>query len=262
MNENEFNIEDYNRKAWNKQVESGNIWTIPVSSEEVAAARQGEWKIVLTPTIPVPESWYPQPLQGKDVLCLASGGGQQGPIMAAVGANVTVFDNSPEQLKKDETVAARDGLKIRTVLGDMADLSVFADESFDLILHPVSNCFVPAVRPVWKEAYRVLRPGGALLSGFNNPVIYMFDVIRYEQGELVARHKIPYADKTHLSEEEYQSLLESGDPLEFGHTLEDQIGGQIEAGFLIAGFYEDDAPGELLAKYLPQFIATRAIKLG
>lgn len=262
MANNEQSIEQYNRKAWDRQVEKGNTWTIPVSSEEVAAARRGDWQIVLTPTIAVPEDWFPQPLKGRDVLCLASGGGQQGPILAAAGGRVTVFDNSPNQLEKDRRVAEREGLEIRTVLGDMADLSAFPDASFDLIIHPVSNCFVPAVRPVWKEAHRVLRPGGALLSGFNNPVVYLFDFIQYEEGKLVVRHKIPYADKTHLTEAEYQALLESGDPLEFGHSLDDQIGGQIDAGFLIAGFFEDVAPEEILAQYLPQFIATRAIKPG
>ena len=108
---------------------------IPVSSEEVAEARKGNWKIILTPTKPIPQSWYPE-IKGCDVLCLASGGGQQGPIFAAAGANVTVFDNSPKQLERDRVVAERDNLQIKTVQGDMADLSVFADESFDLIIHP------------------------------------------------------------------------------------------------------------------------------
>ena len=118
------------------------------------------------------------------MLCLASGGGQQGPILAAAGANVTVFDNSPNQLAQDRLVADREGLTIETVLGDMADLSAFPDARFDLIFHPVSNVFAPDVRPVWKEAFRVLRPGGSLLAGFMNPVQYLFDDIALERGEL------------------------------------------------------------------------------
>ena len=102
-----MDIREYNRKAWNKEVERENEWTIPVSAEEVAEARAGRWRIVLTPTIPVPASWHPE-LAGADVLCLASGGGQQGPILAAAGANVTVFDNSPRQLAQDRFVAERD----------------------------------------------------------------------------------------------------------------------------------------------------------
>jgi len=112
----------YNRHAWDRQVECGNPWTVPVGEEEIARARRGAWKIVLTPTKPVPADWFP-PLAGLDVLCLASGGGQQGPILAAAGAKVTVFDNSPKQLAQDRLVANREGLIIATFQGDMAELS-------------------------------------------------------------------------------------------------------------------------------------------
>jgi SAM-dependent methyltransferase len=168
-------IRAYNRNAWNRQVEIGNLWTIPVSSEVIAAARHGDWELLLTHIIPVPRDWFPENLTGVDILCLASGGGQQAPVLAAAGANVTVFDNSPKQLERDACVAERDGLDLRIIQGDMRDLSIFSDESFDLIFHPISNLFVPKVKPVWMEAYRVLHHGGALLSGFNNPVIYIFD---------------------------------------------------------------------------------------
>jgi SAM-dependent methyltransferase len=258
-----MDIRAYNREAWNRQVADGNQWTIPVSSETVAAARRGEWSIVLTPAIPVPRAWFP-PLAGADVLCLASGGGQQGPILAAAGANVTVFDNSPRQLAQDRLVADREGLAIRTVEGDMADLSAFADASFDLIVHPVSNVFAADVRPVWREAYRVLRPGGALLAGFNNPAIYIFDweLIDRER-RLEVKYALPYSDLESLSEERRREYLAKGWPLEFSHTLDDQIGGQIAAGFLLAGFYEDRYPPEeedLISKFMPNFIATRAVK--
>ncbi len=258
-----MDIRAYNREAWDRQVEDGNPWTIPVGPEAIAAARRGEWTILLTPTIPVPRDWFPA-LVGADVLCLASGGGQQGPILAAAGAKVTVFDNSPRQLAQDRLVADREGLAIRTVEGDMADLSAFADASFDLIVHPVSNVFAADVRPVWREAYRVLRPGGALLAGFNNPAIYIFDweLIDHER-RLEVKYALPYSDIESLSEDRRQEYLAKGWPLEFSHTLDDQIGGQIAAGFLIAGFYEDRYPPEeddLIAKFMPNFIATRAVK--
>ena len=252
----------YNRQAWNDQVAQGNPWTVPVSAEVVAQARLGNWAIVLTPTIPVPRPWFPDPLHGRDILCLASGGGQQGPVLAAAGAQVTVFDNSPAQLARDREVAAREGLTIRTVQGDMADLSAFADASFDLIFHPVSNLFAPDVRPVWRECYRVLRPGGALLAGFANPVRYLFDVELADQGILKVRHRLPYADLTDLTAEERQRYLAQGTPLEFGHTLDDQIGGQLAAGFVLTGFFEDRSPGEVFTEYLATFIATRAVKPG
>lgn len=259
-----MDVRSYNREAWNRQVADGNQWTIPVRPEIVAAARRGEWSILLTPTIPVPRAWFP-PLAGAAVLCLASGGGQQGPILAAAGAQVTVFDNSPRQLAQDRLVAEREGLDIRTVEGDMADLSALADASFDLIVHPVSNIFAQDVRPVWREAYRVLRPGGALLAGFNNPDDYIFDLALLDrERRLEVKFKLPYSDIESLSEDALAAYLVQGWPLEFSHTLDDQIGGQLAAGFLLAGFFEDRYPpaeDDLLSQYMPTFFATRAIKL-
>jgi SAM-dependent methyltransferase len=249
----------YNRQAWNRQVERRNRWTVPVSAEEVARARTGDWRIVLTPTKPVPPGWFP-PLGGLDVLCLASGGGQQGPILAAAGANVTVFDNSPAQLAQDRLVAERERLRIDTFQGDMANLSDFTDSRFDLIIHPVSNVFVPDVKPIWREAYRVLKPGGTMLSGFTNPVYYLFDFFAMEAGELRVAHRIPYSDIESLSEQDRAKLAEQDAPLEFGHTLDDQIGGQLAAGFVLTGFYEDIEADTILGKHISSFIVTRALK--
>jgi SAM-dependent methyltransferase len=195
-----------------------------------------------------------------DVLCLASGGGQQGPILAAAGATVTVFDNSPSQLTQDRLVAEREGLQIETVQGDMADPSAFTESRFDLIFHPVSNVFVPAVEPVWREAYRVLKSGGSLLSGFTNPVYYLFDFFALEAGELRVAHRIPYSDIESLSEQDRAKLAAQDAPLEFGHTLDDQIGGQIAAGFVLTGFYEDIDADTILGKHIPSFIVTKALK--
>jgi SAM-dependent methyltransferase len=169
-----MDLRRYNREAWDRQVESGNEWTVPVGPEIIEAARRDEWAVLLTETRSVPRAWFPE-MAGADILCLASGGGQQAPIFAAAGANVTVLDNSPKQLAQDRFVAERESLDLKTVEGDMRDLSAFAEESFDLVFHPVSNLFVSAVGPVWAEAFRVLREGGSLLAGFLNPVVYVFD---------------------------------------------------------------------------------------
>jgi len=256
-----MDIVKYNKSAWNREVEKKNRWTIPVSAEQIARARRGEWSIVLTPNKSVPQGWFPS-LKSLKVLCLASGGGQQGPILAAAGAKVTVLDNSPKQLGQDRLVARRESLIIRIVEGDMADLTMFADESFDLIIHPVSNVFVPKVRPVWVEAFRVLRKGGALLSGFNNPTIFLFDYELIEQtGIIQVKYKLPYSDVNNM--EEKKKRIQEGEPFAFSHTLEELIGGQIDAGFIIKGFYEDaqnPEDYEPLAVYMPTCIATRAVK--
>jgi SAM-dependent methyltransferase len=255
-----IDVRSYNRDVWNNEVKNGNQWTIPVSPEIIAAARRGDWEIVLTPTKPVPRAWF-GPLEGARTLCLASGGGQQGPVLAAAGAQVTVYDNSPEQLAQDRFVAGRDGLSITTVEGDMRDLSAFADESFDLIVHPCSNVFIPEVLPVWKEAWRVLKKGGILLAGFTNPILYIFEEELCEYGVFRVVNSLPYSDLTHLSAERLQQRMERREPLEFSHTLEEQIGGQLEAGFVLAGFFEDTWSDRPISRFAPTFIATRAIKL-
>jgi SAM-dependent methyltransferase len=258
-----MDVRDHNRKAWDKQVEYGNEWTLPVTPEQVAAARQGKVFICLTSVRTVPQDWLGS-LPGKDVLCLASGGGQQGPMLAAAGARVTVFDNSPRQLEQDRRVAEREGLTLTLVEGDMADLSAFANESFDLIVHPVSNVYVPDVLPVWREAYRVLRKGGALLAGFDNPAVHLFDYEYTRRTDrLEVRNALPYSDLDRLTPEEIARRRVDGNALEFSHTLGTQIGGQIAAGFVINGFYEDrDRPGGFnpLNEYMDTYIATRAIK--
>jgi len=254
-----MDILSYNRNAWDKQVESGNPWTVPVTSEQVEAARRGEWQIVLTPTRPVPRSWFPADLQEAAVLCLASGGGQQGPILAAAGARVTVFDNSPNQLARDRMVAERDGLEIRTELGDMADLSCFDDGSFDLVFNPVSTCFIPDVKPVWRECYRVLRPGGGLLTGFIQPHAYCLD---QREGIYQVRFSLPYSDLTSISNEERIQRFGADTPLEFSHTFTDQIGGQLAAGFHLVDMYEDINPSEPINKFMPTLMATRSLKIG
>jgi len=253
-------IVEYNRRAWDGLVERGNPWTIPVSHEVVAAAREGQWEILLTPCRPVPRGWFPA-LAGADTLCLAGSGGQQAPLLAAAGAAVSVLDNSPRQLAQDRLVAEREGLELFTVQGDMRDLRSFHDDSFDLVVHPCSNCFVPEVRGIWREVFRVLKPGGILMAGFVNPAVYIFDAAASERGELVVRHTLPYSDQVDLTEEERRALVEAGEPLEFSHSLEDLIGGQADAGLVIDGLYEDRWPDRPISRHMPAFIATRARKL-
>jgi SAM-dependent methyltransferase len=257
-----MNIQEYNSRAWDKAVDEADEWTLPVSNEIIERARKGDWSIVLTPEKAVPREWLGE-VAGKNILCLASGGGQQAPILAAAGAIVTCFDNSAKQLEQDRSVAEYERLRLLLEKGDAADLSRFADESFDLIVNPCSNLFMPLLEPIWRECYRVLKPGGELLVGIIKPAVYVFD--RYEDennGRLVARHSLPYSDEDSLTEAELAELIENGQPLEYSHTLEEQLGGQIAAGFYITGFYEDSRRENesRLNHYMPTFIATRAKK--
>jgi SAM-dependent methyltransferase len=259
-----MDIIKHNKNAWNREVEKKNRWTIPVSVKEIAKARRGEWSIVLTPNKLVPRDWFPD-LKSLDVLCLASGGGQQGPILAAAGAKVTVLDNSPKQLDQDRLVARRESLVINIIEQNMTDILPFPNEAFSLIVHPVSNIFIEDLQPVWNECFRVLRHGGFLLSGLTNPAVYLFDwKLIDEQGILQVKYSLPYSDIVSLNGEERKQLIEQEEPIEFSHTLEELIGGQLKAGFVITDFYEDSCSiedNDLLSKYMQTFFATRAMKL-
>ena len=256
-------VNKHNQHSWDKKSAGGESpWVQPITPGEIAAARSGDWQVILTPTKSVPRSWFGD-LKNKTLLGLASGGGQQIPIFSAAGAVVTSFDQSSEQLNKDAQVAQREGLAIECVQGDMADLSVFDDASFDIIFHPVSNIFAADIRPVWQHCARILRPGGRLLSGFMNPDFYLFDHWAIEDGgPLEVRFKLPYADLTHVDPATLEARMAEGEALEFSHSLDEQIGGQLAAGLVVAGFYEDRWSEEAtpLNSYMATSMATLAIK--
>ena len=263
MKNMKIDVSECNSKAWDNEVKNNNIWSRPVDSKAIADAAMGSWSLLLTPTKSVPASWFGE-VENKDILCLASGGGQQAPILAAAGANVSLLDNSLGQLKQDKYVCERDNLNIAIKQGKMQDLSCYKDESFDLIFHPVSNCFVSSVLPVWQECYRVLRKGGRLLAGFTNPLVYIFDFNEWDnKKKLAVRYKIPYSDIDQLPKEELEQRIKSNQTLEFGHSLADQIGGQLKAGFILKDMYEDNykiIDDWLLNQHIDTFMATLAIK--
>ena len=201
-----MDVNQHNRRAWDREVQRNNQWTVPVEGATIDAARDGRWEVLLTPTKPVPRDWFGE-VAGQRILCLASGGGQQAPVLAAAGASVTLLDQSPAQLAQDALVAAREGLDIEMVEGDMAKLSMFKAGSFDLVFHPVSNCFVPDVRPVWKEAHRVLKAGGVLLSGFANPMLYLFHRDAVDAQNLRVVNSLPSSDVDDLETDRLRDLI-------------------------------------------------------
>lgn len=255
-----MDIIKYNQQAWNDEVKKGNRWTVPFSIEQINAARKGEICIVLTPTQPVPLSWFP-PLKGAQVLALASGGGQQVPLLAAAGAHVTVYDFSEGQLKQDVDTAIKFDLKINAIQGDMMDMSTLPSHHFDLIFHPCSNCFVPDLMPVWNHCARVLKKGGVLMWGFTKAE----SMLLYQDPSTKAytlKYKMPYSDTESLTEEERSVYTNQNEPLIFGHSLDAQIGDLLKCGFVLTDLYEDNYGGtDPLDPFFNAFVAGRAIKI-
>lgn len=248
-----MNYQDINASTIDRWIEEGWEWGKPITHEEFVQAKEGNWNVVLTPTKKVPKNWFGE-LKGKKVLGLASGGGQQMPIFAALGAECTVLDYSEKQLDSERLVAEREGYDIHIIRGDMTKRLPFEDEEFDLIFHPVSNCYVKDVKPIWKECHRILKKGGELLSGVDHYINYIVDD---QEKEIV--NSLPFDP---LTNEEYRKQLEDADAgMQFSHTLEEQIGGQLEAGFTLLELYEDtNGEGRLHELNIPTFLAIRSRK--
>lgn len=256
-----MNKDDYtqvNSITWDKWAENGCEWTKAISPEEYKNAQNGAWGVFLTPCITVPHEWFGS-LKGKKLLGLASGGGQQMPIFTALGADCTIFDYSDRQLESERMVAEREGYSIKIIKGDMTKTLPFEDESFDIIFHPVSNCYIEDVYHVWNECCRVLKKNGILLAGMDNGFNFLFD----DDGKLplTVVNKLPF-NPLKASEEDYTRMVAQYEGIQFSHTIEEQIGGQLKAGFALTDIFEDrDREGEgLLREYMLQYIATRAVK--
>lgn len=242
-----------NANTIDRWVENGWQWGIPISHDQFVDAQNGNWSMVLTPTKPVPKDWYPV-LNGKNVLGLASGGGQQMPIFAALGAECTVLDYSERQIKSELLVAEREGYEINAIQADMTKPFPFADNSFDLIFHPVSNCYIEDVIHVWQECYRVLKKGGRLMAGLDNGFNFLF-----AEDEQEIKFRLPFNP---LKDKELLLVLEKEDwGIQFSHTLEEQIRGQLKTGFTLLDLYEDTNGEGFLHEYgVPTFWATLAVK--
>lgn len=248
-----MNYQEVNSQTIDSWVEGGWEWGTPISHEAYVKATRGDWQMVLTPQIPVPGEWYPE-LAGRRVLGLAAGGGQQMPVFAARGAECTVLDYSIKQLESERMVSEREGYAINIVHADMTKPLPFPDESFDLIFHPVSNCYIEDVHHVWRECYRILKPGGRLMAGMDNGINYIVD-----WNETEIKYALPYnplKDKAL-----YEKAMRENDGVQFSHTLDEQIRGQIQAGFRLLDLYEDyNTEGTLHRFHVPAFWATLAEK--
>lgn len=244
---------EINAKTFDSWAEEGWIWSRPIDHETYQKAEAGDWNVLLTPTKPVPKDWFPA-MKGAKVLGLASGGGQQMPIFAALGADCTVLDYSKKQLESEKMVAKREGYSIEIIRADMTKPLPFADETFDLIFHPVSNCYVEELDPIWKECYRILKKGGMLLVGFDNGVSYAFN-----EAEDKMIFKLPFNP---LKDPKlYDMAIHENWGVQFSHTIEEEVGGQLRAGFRLLDIYQDTSgDGNLHDHGVPTFFATKAIK--
>lgn len=245
--------QDINSKTIDRWCDEGWEWGQPISHETYMDAVNGKWDVLLTPTKPVPHDWF-LPFKGCKILGLASGGGQQMPIFAALGAEVTVLDYSERQLEKEVMMSKKEGYDIRIVRADMTEKLPFEDGEFDLIFSPVSFVYVEAIEPIFKECYRILRPNGVLLCGLDNGVNFI------SNNEDVIENLFPFNPLK--NKEQYKMLQDDDCGIQFSHNMEENIGGQLKAGFTLVDIYDDyNGEGRLNDLKIPTFFATKAIKL-
>lgn len=248
-----MNYQEINSKTIDRWVDEGWEWGVPITHEQYIEAKNGVLNVLLTPTKPVPTEWFGE-IEGKRILGLASGGGQQMPVFSALGAKCTVLDNSERQLDSERIVANREGYEIEIVKADMTKRLPFEDCSFDIIFHPVSNCYIHDVYHVFKECFRVLKKGGVLLCGLGNEVNYL---VNEDEKEII--NAMPFNP---LTNDKYRKQLEDEDcGMQFSHTVSEQIGGQLDAGFILTDIYSDtNGYGYLHELNVETYIATRATK--
>ena len=233
-------------KAWKDKFNF--YWMIPFSHEEFESIKNGVNLLTVTPNKKVPYEWYSD-CKGKKVLGVAAGGGQQMAVFSALGAQCTLLDISSEQIESDLLVSRREGYAINVVKGDMAERLPFDDESFDIVINPISNHYIRDLQPFFDEIYRVLKKGGIFIAGMENEVYW---AVTPNTNRLEIKLPVdPLADK-----ELYDDLIRKGHALQFSHTTSEQIGCQLKAGFVLKDLYDDTEEGVFSELNIPTSIAT------
>ena len=244
---------EHNRRAWNERVIDGLPHTGP--------AREKDFEAGLAALAPA--GWINADLKGRNVLCLAAGGGKHSVLFAAQGAKVTVLDLSPHMLELDRKAAVARGLHITTVQGSMDNLRMFEPAVFDLVFHPVSTCYVPDAPSVYREIARVTVSGGLYISQHKQPASLQSDALPAMDGYVLREE---YYRKAPLPDVRGAWQHREAGTMEFVHTLEDLLGGMCRAGFVIEDLIEPRHGDEKAARgtfghrccYLPPFVTIKA----
>jgi SAM-dependent methyltransferase len=256
MVENMSSPQEHNRRAWDGMVRDKQRFTIPARDEDF-----------LHPLKTVDQlGWLGGDIRGRKLLCLAAGGGKHGPLYAAAGAEVTVVDISPAMLELDREVAAERGYALRTVEASMDDLAAFAPGEFDIVIHPVSTCYVPEIAPVYREVARITRSGGLYISQHKTPTNLQAEQKPTARGYEVSE---PYYRTGPLPPVVGSRLREEG-TLEYLHRWEGILGHLCRSGFVIEDVCEplhadkDAEPGSFghRCKFIAPYVRIKARRTG
>src|SRR5262245_12459433 len=246
----------HNRRAWDDLVAKRQCFTRPARDEDF-----------VDPLGKVdPLGWLGGDIRGKTLLCLAAGGGKHGPLYATAGAKVTVVDLSPAMLELDRQVAAERRIELTTALASMDDMPMLSAASFDIVIHPVSTCYLPQVGPVYREVARVTRPGGLYISQHKSPTSLQAATTPGARGYELAE---PYYRTGPLPPVVGSPHREEG-TLEYLHRWEELLGLMCRAGFSIEDLVEplhakvDAAQGDFAyrSQYVAPYVRIKARRQG
>lgn len=251
-----MSVHDHNRRAWDDMVRERQRFTRPARDEDFA-----------NPLAAVDSlGWLGGDIRGKRLLCLAAGGGKHGALYAAAGASVTVVDISPAMLELDRQVAAERRLDLRTVAASMDDMPMLTAGEFDIVIHPVSTCYVPEIAPVYAEVARITRAGGLYISQHKSPTSLQADVRASAGGyELIE----PYYRSGPLPPVVGSRHREEG-TLEYLHRWSELLGTLCRSGFVLEDLVEplhaksEAAPGtfEHRSRYIAPYVRLKARRVG
>lgn len=248
-----ISTEQHNQRAWDNLARQGSGFARPATNKDFQHPER-----VINPF-----GWIPGTVAGKRVLCLAAGGGRHGPIFAAQQADVTVVDLSEAMLMLDREIARREKVTLKTIKTSMNNLSALGNRIFDIVLHPVSTCYVENIRAVYREVARVMKTGGIYISQHKQPIslqaaaqpsangLYNIQETYYRSGPL------PIVTNSEHRETNTKEFL---------HTLESILGGMCAQGFVINDVKEPKHADPLAPQgsfqerclYVPPYIAVKA----
>ena len=215
----------HNKAAWDRLAKTGNRFARPANEDDL----QNPLASVDGP------GWLGKSKAGKKVLCLAAGGSKQGPNYAGAGAEVTVVDISSEMLEIDNQVANKFGLNVRTIQASMDDLSMLGDAIFDIVIQPVSTCYLSQLGNLFPEIARVTTVGGIYISQHKQPTSLQTSIRPGADGYVI-ESTIDRTDP--LPDAKISNLVREPGTLEFVHSLQAILGGICHAGFSIRDLIE------------------------
>ncbi len=246
-------VHEQNRRAWDERALRGKSHT------ETARERDFHDPLAVVDDC----GWLGGNVKGVRVLCLAAGGGKHSVLFAAAGAIVTVVDISPRMLELDRQLAAQRGFQVQVVEASMDDLSMLPVAGFDVVIQPVSTCYLPEVTAVYREVARVTAPCGLYISQHKQSATLQAEVLPTGRGYLMSE---PYYRSGPLPAVIDGCQHREAGTVEFLHRWQELIGGMCRAGFTIEDLVEPKhgdplaEPGSFKHRsaFVPPFVTIKA----